>query len=364
MIYIALGYSLILILLFVLLQLFPRYTVSSKVYRNGIIILIFMFCYVAYRYVPSRSNDLYRYYLLMDRMRNRPWRWGLFSSVYSYEPFSNFLFVCIAKLSKNNAVYQVVGVLLIYGMFFLNIKKVTNFNIKKEENLYIITFLAFILLLYSISGTRNTLSAVFFAYGLFNETDTLSKKSWFFYILSVCTHMGMLPVVLLRLFSYWMPKKRFYFIHFILIFWQWGVETIVNLLYRLNNMYIRRIARKLQLYTNGLGSQDYDDRHIVALLILCIFFVIIYLAESQNANSYTLFMGYLIFMTLGCFVSPVMLERYARVLCACMLPMFIQLKKGNWIIKNLVPYVIVALDVGMLCYQTWGIIHNFGMWFV
>lgn len=364
MIYIALGYSLIFIIFFVLLQFFPRYTVSSNVYRNGLLLLMFMFCYIAYRYVPLKTDDLYRYYLLMDRMRDRTLEWGIVSSPYSHEPFSNFLFLCVAKLFKNNVVYQVISVLLIYGMFIINIKKVTNFNIKKEENLYIITFLSFMVLQFSISGTRNTLAALFFAYGLYSETDTLSKRSWIFYILSVCTHIGLLPVVLLRLISYYLPKKRFYFIHFILVFWSLAVEIIVNLLYQVNNTYIRLIAWKLQKYVNSTYDQSFDTRHIIAMLILCILLAMIYLVESKNANSYTCFMGYLIFMALGCFVSQVLFERYVRVLCACMLPMLIQLKEEKWVIKKLVIHAIVALDIGMLCYQVWMIMYHLDVWFV
>ncbi len=364
MIYIALGYSLVFILFFILLQLVPRYTVNSKVYRNGLIILTFMFCYIAYRYIPLKTDDLYRYYLLMDRMRDRTLEWGLLSSQYSHEPFSNLLFLCVAKLSKHDEIYQVIAVLLIYGTFFLNIKKVTGFNIKKEENLYIITFLSFMVLQFSISGTRNTLAALFFAYGLYNETDTLSKKSWIFYILSVCTHIGLAPIVLLRLVSYYLPKKRFYFIHFILVFWSFAVGIVVTLLYRVHNTYIQLIAWKLQKYVNSAYKQNFDTRHIIAMLILCILFAMIYLAESKKTNAYTCFMGYLIFITLGCFVSQVLFERYVRVLCACMLPMFIQLKEEKWAFKKLVMYAIVALDIGMLCYQAWMFMSHLDVWFV
>lgn len=364
MIYIALGYSLIFILFFILLQLFPRYTVSSKVYRNGLIILIFMFCYIAYRYIPLKTDDLYRYYLLIDRMRNRSLEWGMFSSSYAHEPFSNFLFICVAKITKSNVLYQIIAVMLIYGMFFINIKKTTNFIIKKEENLYIITFLSFMILRFSISGTRNTMAALFFAYGLYSEDDKISKKSWVFYILSVCTHIGLLPVVVIRLLANYLPKKRFYFIHFILIFWSLSVGPILKLFYHIKNSYVQLFLWKIQKYTYNMYNQEIDIRYLIAMLVLCILLALIYLVESKSGNSYINFMGYLIFMTLGCFVSPVLFERFIRVVCACMLPMLIDLKKEKWAIKKLVMYVIVVLDIGMLCYQTWMFIYHFNVWFV
>lgn len=363
MIYIALGYSLLFILFFILLQIFPRYTVSSKAYRNGLIILICMFCYIAYRYIPLRTDDLYRYYMLMDRMRTSTLEWGLFSSSYAHEPFANILFLCVAKLSQNNVLYQIVAVVMIYGMFFINIKKVTNFIIKKEENLYIITFLSFIMLRFSISGTRNTLAALFFAYGLYSENDKISKKSWVFYILSVCTHVGLLPVILLRLLAHFLPKKKSYFIHFMLVFWPLAGGIILRLFAHTQNSYIKLLMWKLQKYTYNMYTQEFDIRYIIAMLVLCILLALIYLVESKNGSSYTNFIGYLIFMTLGCFISPVLFERYIRVVCACMLPMFIGLKKEKWAIKKLVMYVIVVLDIGMLCYQAWMFIYHLNIWF-
>lgn len=363
MIYVALLYSLIFVSLLIFLQFLSRYTINSKVYRNGLIILILMLSFVAYNYIPVVTDDLYRYYIIMDRMRDRSVEWGLFSSAYAHEPFSNILFLLVAKLTNNNAIYQTVAILLIYGMFFLNMKKVTGFQIKKEENLYFITFLSFTILLYAISGTRNTLAALFFAYGLYNETDKITKKSLVFYILSVCTHIGLLPIVIIRLLCVLLPPKRFSVVHILLLCWSMMVGVITNLFSDIDNEYIQLIIKKTQFYIYSMNNQEADIRYVLAMFILCILLVIIYFIESNVKSSYTNFMGYLIFMTLGCFVSPFLADRYLRVVCACILPMFMDLRKQKWAIKNIVMYAIAVLDIGMLSFQVVMFTSHFSIWF-
>lgn len=323
-----------------------------------------MFCYIAYRYIPLKTDDLYRYYLLIDKIRDKPIDWALQSSAYRYEPFSNFLYIFIAKITDNNAMYQVIAIILIYGTFYLNLKKITNFTMKKEENLYFVTFFSFVVLLFSISGTRNTLAALFFASGLYNETDSITKRSWILYILSVCTHIALFPIVLMRFLCVYLPKKKFYLVHLILFLWPLTITVFLGLMSEIQVLYIQVIVRKIQYYTYNMYDQKLDSRYFVAMLLLCVLVSLMYFVNSNSRDTYTNFMGYLIAFTLGCFGSPVIFERYVRVLCACMLPMFIGLRKEKRKIKNFIMYSIAVLDVGMLSYQVWMFISHFNSWFI
>ncbi len=362
MIYIALLFVGLFIGSLIMLQCFQGYRLNAKVYKNGLILFLLMACYIAYAYTPTITDDLYRYYKLIDVMRGRSLEWCFFKSSYAHEPFANLLFLLTAKCTENNAIFQTFSVFLIYGLFYYVIKKVTKFIILREENLFIVTFLSFTILLYAISGTRNTLAAMFFACGLYSENDENKTKSYVFYVLSVCTHISLLIIVLLRIMCYLLPKKRVGIWHILLLFWSLGVEIVLNILEKIPYSYIQLIVKKANIYLYE-RDQEFDSRYLVACLILCITLLIIYIRYYSRENSYMNFVGCLLFFTLGCVFSNVLFERYIRVVIACILPLIMMLRTQKWSIKNIVCLILLVLDVGMFFYQFVMFWSHFSIWF-
>ena len=240
MIYVALLYVLCFVVSLYVFQICSGFKLKSCIYRNGLFLFILMVVIIAFCYQPLITDDLYRYHLLIDKMRNKSFEWILFSSPYIHEPLSNLIFFTVSKVTPNNNIYQVIGVVFIYGIFFLNLRKITAFNISKEENLYIVTFLSYIILLFSISGTRNTMAAMLFSFALLREKE--NKYSWIFYLFSVCTHISMLPIVIIRILCFFLPKKRINFIHILLLFWAFLIKFILKNLYNIHNIYISTIV--------------------------------------------------------------------------------------------------------------------------
>lgn len=362
MIYIALLYITGFVLSLIFLQCFPGYKLKGNVYKYGMFLFIVAVSYVAYSYTPIISDDLFRYYKLIDRMRVRPISWGIFSSTYTYEPFSNLLFLITAKCTDNNAIFQTIGVVLTYGLFYLIIKKMTRLNIFRAENLYIITFFSFTMLLYVISGTRNTLATIFFALGFYCENDKKLYKSLILYLLACCTHMSLIVIVILRLFVRYLPYKKMTIIHFLILFWHYWADIILKVLEKFPQRYIRALVKKINIYLFE-RDQQFDNRFLLASTIFCVVLLIIYLKQCDINDEYTKFMGYLLLFTLGCSFSNVLFERFLRVVCVCSLPIIRQLVNKKWIWRNVLISCILLLDVGMFSYQIVMFISHFGMWF-
>lgn len=273
----------------------------DKKYRMiYLLFLSFVLAIIAYNWLPSKEYDLYRYHLILDKMRNIDFKNFLDIYITQKEIISNFLFYLISKLSENNSMLEFIITFMTYGIIFYIVQDYA--KIQKYNNLIFIISLLYIIssirYLSLISGIRNMFAVVIFALGIYLEYVKKDKK-WkcnILYISTIFIHISSLLVVAIKFIYTYIFKEKINIGKIILIGGLFLLpEVLFTIIERFGDISIFTNIQKMYIayFINGEQFDSLTGGNILLMnilrAVLCILIYILYKNKDKDnkLNNYT-----------------------------------------------------------------------------
>lgn len=256
---------------------------------------------------PSASDDLSRYYMAIERMRN--------GTYHDIQPLFLWYIIeaIVAKVGVNG--FLPAGTVLAVGFSGDQIIK-DNAECLKDDNKNIVLFITLLFscvsMLAIISGIKNALAAsVFgFAYSKFYQTNL---KKFFCMVLPLCFLHYSVIIVLFFLLIYRMslrlPSPIRKFVYILCCTWTFFANKLELFFLRFSSIYISMIGRKSQDYQDfGALEGKWTFVLNINIILLCTIIVINgYRNKQEDTDGFVLF--YLIAMIFSAAVYPILLQR-------------------------------------------------------
>lgn len=329
-------------------------------YMSGIILNLAL---IGYYYIPNISNDLYRHFIRMDMLRDMS-----ISEVLRYQPLiiQNLWFYLIS-LTNN---YNLLPFTAIIITFYFTLKPLLDFG--KNEKLsnrklicFVILILAWMHLIWPISGVRNSVAIALFFYGLYKEfikNDNI-KRSYIYYILSTLIHYSVFVLIILRIIIKVFKKIDSKFMGILLL---WGVFTnvIIGVINKINVPYLEQVANKAIAYTGYTGFSNFGLFNIGIMLIFCMVYIY-YFYKLKKTNkevfykyeSFYKFGLVLSLFCIGAFNNLLIVNRFGYLVLS-FLPFVIMpiIRKKNIMINSLliiyyIPFIILGLFIQLIQFR-------------
>ncbi len=261
-----------------------------KYYWRWTACVLFLLSAVFFFYQPLITDDLYRYYIVLDSVRG-----GIYSSYSLLETFhiENPLFIpylWAISLLQVNAFLPVITGVICYAMLLWLLKR--TFPDTEGYNWQITVCLCMLLFLtrfMDITGIRNILSSTIIAIALYLDLVERNKKAIAFYIIGSLIHGIGLIYVILRLVLLLYRKIYRFIIPVILLF----SSLIITLLSDVVSLLLSRSAmgaglyNRLLLYMNNQSSLHINERYRLLFSFVYVFVLVISLLYERyfDANS-------------------------------------------------------------------------------
>ena len=282
---------------------------------------------LAYHIVPDETDDLYRYYGMLDIMREQGkagldyivdlnwYDWQTFVTMRYYFYFLSFF--------PNNRYLAAVTMFIVYALMFLVIYKAAQrYQVSKG---YVLLGTLFFLSTYwfydTASGIRNGLAfAVVIACAYYHLVEKRNIILCLFgYVAACLLHSSpVLPVtiVLITLFTMKIGSK---FINIVMVLGLGiGGVLIQSLSKRTDNAFISAITEKSEDFSMG-SSLNTQTNYLVNIATLAVFLIVIwyfsaYFAQDKEDPIYRFYRycSNTAFFMIGCLFSSLIFLRFAR----------------------------------------------------
>lgn len=325
------------------------------------IIIILSLSTIAFMLNPSKSNDLYRHFEMIDIFRNTNFE----ANDELNEVFGAKILFYIVSFFPSNHLLPVISVLITYGILFYMIKDfVKNKNVS-TRCVAISVFLGIAICDYVsvVSGIRNAIAFAFIGLALYKDLikEERGIKIIWPYIVAVLIHPSSWIVIVVRLILNLRSSEK---IKYFLLFWSAFVDLIIEVLFKVSPY----IATKLQLYF----TEDFlsDFRIVIVKLILIIFIYVITMILNKNKNveykKYINFLQLYICSIIGSlFVSTVIFGRLFLLLAFLMIPLIYLIEKDISKNRRRMIFVVLAIFIiGFLAYSVIQVRGNMSFMFI
>lgn len=305
---------------------------------------------VAYNAVPADTDDLFRYYDVIDILRQggmEKFRQMLDTNSQNWGalPVCGYYFYFISLLPYNNFL-PAITIFIVYGSMFLMLYKMANrFNVSKGH-LFIATIFSLTTYWFydTCSGIRNGLAFAIVLVCMYYHF--VERKNIVLciigYVLACGLHTaGIVPVVLVvaALLTWKSDSKT---INILMIFGLACGGILLDFLSRTTDSeFIQLLAGKTERATDFSTYTDIQTNFLVnvatyficALIVLyCVYFIKHY-AKDDAMKRFCKFVELTMFFMLGCMYSQLLFLRFARWILPVIIPMVymvgMQLQQNN-----------------------------------
>ena len=335
------------------------------------VVLTFLMSYMAYHLVPDTTDDLFRYYVAIDDLRENGWeKMKEFIEIDNFDMKNYFsvryLFWLVSR-TKSNHWLQAITIAFIYGSFStITLLAKMKFNISKS---YVYLGSVFFLSTYwyydAASGVRNAFCfsiIVFCSYFVFVERKGF-PLCIVGYIIAFYMHSSGLLAISLVIFTIVLFRIDSVFINFVFMFSLIGGNFLVQTLAEdSDSSLILSIAGRAERHVGGetIGQDTSFQVNIVtvALAILIVLFVSYYIKDinrSRDTARYYKYSSLTMYFVAGSIFSGMIFMRFARWIVpeVVALALMIGLQKQNDIIseKGEIFYKYYAIPLERFLYR-------------
>lgn len=321
-----------------------------KLYFKIIILLLLIAVIIlAYNYIPAPSNDLARYYQMLNQTRS--WNWQQYQNYANYRdtPLTNLYFYIMKDVS-NRSLFATIPTITV--MFFLagtvhyfDLK----FNLKTRSIvIYLLSTLSFATIVGIISGVRQNVSWVFLMIAIFYDFYSDKKNkifSVFLYILPPLIHLSTIPVIALRVL--YMLIKKLNILKYLVILWPIFISAIHNI----TDLFPPQVQLALEKLELSVREVEWDLRQIIALIgYLLILFVLLRarnnLYQRVITKNYLNFYILVVLFGLSSFFAPTLFRRTFGFVLYISLPLFADVVERS----KKIDYLSLAILLTLLVY--------------
>lgn len=317
---------------------------------------------VAYCTAPAESDDLFRHFKEIDRMKTNGFDYVKEAAVYRMNPIINYMFYFIS-LVNNKYLLPFITVLVIYGTHLaITVRIYEKLKISSRILcLYILLFFALVPIRFSISNIRIIMAfAIVFA-AIYRDyfKDNRNLITLCLYIVPLLIHSSTIIILGLRLLD--IKIFRFYKVRFVLLFWTLFSSGLASYLIKMKSLFFRDLGNRLNIYMSSEYGMD-TRLFIVQVVFLIAIYALnsLIIKESKKSSKdymrrYIEFVQIVILFTLGSFLSRVLYMRMGYFVAFLILPTIAfgydilkdKIKSGKFLV--IVPCVIIIL--GLLAHQ-------------
>lgn len=336
-----------------------------------LILLAFILAIIAYHWIPNKEFDLYRYYMILNRMRTIGFTDFITKYINQKEIISNFLFFIISRLTTNNSMLQFITTFIGYVIMFYILEDYAK-NKKNSNIIFTITFFYIISsfrYLTFISGIRNTLAIMIFALGMYLEYIKKVKR-WkcnLLYFSTIFIHISSLLIFVLKIIYTYIFKEKIDMKKIIIISIVFLIpDILLNVINKFSTISIFSNLQKMYIayFINGSQFDAITGGNILIMNIVRAFFCILiyYLYKEKNnkLNNYVLIL--LIVLIAITFQSKEFIRRYVFLGEILSMPMLMDCyEKVNKKIKITLICGIMLFSILLFYLQIKGLFElNFG----
>lgn len=346
-IYVAV-FVIIFFLIFSCVLIITNKKLKERDFRFLLLILVLSLGIIAYATVPSYGTDLSRYYVELNLMRKLGVNYAFQDSLYHITPLANLLFYIVSRTNINNLLPFFASIIIFSFLFFINYKILREFNIPQRYfYLFFFLFIAICSLRAMLTGVRQGLACSFVASAVFFDFFYKREKiSIILYLCGCLIHMGILPVIIVRLLFIVLKNSK---LGFVIIFWGCCIP-LFDFLMDSSNEYFKKAYDSLM----GYSEAGYPDmrllyaKTIVFCIIIILLFVIKWNKSAVKYNDFFRFYEFLICFTIGAYPVMHLYERMLTFLTFISIPVLYKgfsflNQRGKIVVTAILSFMIFGL---------------------
>lgn len=283
-----------------------------KKYRVLIPLLCLNVSIIGYNYRPILSNDLYRYFTLLDSMRSGGLNFVIEQSEYKSSFLINFIFYFVSITKENSLLPALIGFVFYFIILYIIFDYANSKNISTSSLVFATLFALLVIPMIDVlSGIRNAFAFSVVALALYRDLvkKNLNVFTYLLYLGALFSHSSIIVLLIFRfIVPFYKGHLKKILISIAIFLWPLYVSLIgfiFSLLPQSNLVSVIQV--KIGDYTGtqkgGIDwSQDILIYRIIILLIiiLLIKFIKNKLPLRSALIEYSSFVQLLVIFTCGC----------------------------------------------------------------
>lgn len=239
---------------------------------------------IGFNIIPNFTDDLHRYFDILDQMRNG----GLFylNNISEYKNFYaiNYYFYLISFTGVNELLPALTGFIVYYILLYIIFDFANSKGINTSTLVIVTIFILVIIPMYEIiGGIRNGLA--FAVFGLSIYRDIIKKKkdfiTYFIYFISIFIHSSIFILLLFRiLVQLFQRTPQKLFLNIIVMCWPLYLTILEIILNFMSGIpFLSIIYSKMDIYTgSGRGELDWSFQIIIYRTGICLLITLLLLS--------------------------------------------------------------------------------------
>lgn len=236
--------------------------------------------------VPNENMDLYRYYEMMNSIRDYNTELIVQKLILTSEPLMNIIFYTIAKMGMNELIVLFTSVVyynLFFYMFFDYCEecKISN-NVK---GILLIVSMISIMIVPTITGIRFALGTIIFVLAIYLEYIK-NQKSWWYkllYVISGVIHASMFAMIIIRLCMIVTKDKvsnRIIILLLLICLFPVVLEPVLKMVSNIS--FLSALITRLGYLNMKIQKTNLEFLNIVTNLSMSIIIIKMYLKNKSN----------------------------------------------------------------------------------
>lgn len=326
---------------------------SRNIFGMLLVILFISMIFLAYNYVPIHTNDLYRYYRMLDDTHN--WNWQQYQNFARYRdtPITNLYFYSM-KGVNNRSLFAAIPVMIVT---LLLSKTIIYFNKIKKINLraiilFLVSTISFATLILIISGLRQNVAWAFLMTAVYY--DFYDKKrnllvTLVLYTVTILIHLSTAPILALRIIYTITYKNNK--LNYLIVLW----PVLITIFQSFSSHLPLQFQLALGRFDLYLDRNVLDLHHVIAFWGYLILIILILRIRKNkdyqfiNENYLNFYILILLFGFTSIFV-PELFKRTFGFILYISLPLFAEVVDNNNTISHLTSSIFLSLQFFIFIY--------------
>ncbi len=327
---------------------------------RGFILFWISLIYISFFAIPSKSDDLYRWYANVNWYRiGAPTDYDFSDKVMPIQTNAIFLYNLSMQLvakTDNNGFLQVFWLCFNYGaLYYIVSDFCKTHTVKRNQmNCYIVLYFGLMPYFYSLTGIRSAAVSSLFALGVY-LTQFKGRKCAVYIItlLAMFVHQSAIMFLMIWCIYKLGRKKKLY--RFI-VCWPLVINIAIEISMSIPFEIFQLIGKKAYYYFYEYSNLvDYRLKIVFGMVILLIYFGIFYVGKKIVRNrdvvlqEYFYFLECVVLFCIGSFFNTTIFYRSIYIVAYCMFPYnYVLYKKIKS--QNLLCLVEVFFAIGLNAY--------------
>lgn len=322
--------------------------IPKRFFNITLAILFVCLVLLAYNYIPISTNDLYRYYQMLDNTRDWSWLQYQTSFIYRDTPLTSLYFY-IMKGLENRSLFAaipmfIIVVLISIALYFFNKKKTLN---PRASILFIVSTISFATIIGIVSGVRQNVAWAFLMTAVYYDFFVKNKiilSDIILYTIPLLIHLSTATIIALRILFIFVQKFRK--LNYMILLWPLFISFIQNFSYLLPLQFQLSLGR-LELY---VVDNSWTLRQIIALLGYLLLVGIVLKIKRYNKyrfinKLYLDFYLLILLFGLGSIFAPTLFTRFFGFILYVSLPIFGEIVDRNDNVNYIFSVILLTLQL-------------------